>query len=262
MRNDLKDYADEEMKTGADDEKGQVNVKMEERKFVEGDRRKRGSDRRHWNDDRRQHDGKQHYNTEKQYQYGERWNVDREKREPDDAKQQTGDRRRKDCSTLHFYDSSKQRDARDNRDEKSFKKGQPSRTSSSKGPVDRAERFRDRTKNSGGFGVPPPPKEQSKTCERRRKREPDYAKQQMRDRCRKDYSYFNDSSKGRDARDTRNDRSFKKGQLSRTSSSKGPVDRAERFRDKTKNSGGFGVPPKKSDSEEKSKDEIKEKGKE
>ena len=155
VRNDSKDYADDEIKTGADDEKSQVNVKMGERKFVEGDRRKPDSDRRHRDDDRRQQDGKQHYDTDKRYRDGERRNVDREKREPDDAKQQTGDRRRKDYSTTQFYDSSKQRDGRDNRDEKSFKKGQPSRTSSSKGPVDRAERFRDKTKNSGGFGVPP-----------------------------------------------------------------------------------------------------------
>ena len=234
------------MKTGADDEKGQVNVKSEKWKFVEGDWRKPNSDRRHWNDDRQQQEGKQHYNTDKRYRDGERRNVDREKREPDDAKQQASDRRRKDCSTLHFYDSCERRDTRDTREV----------------PVNRAQRFQNRTKNSGGFGVPPPPKEQSKTCEQRRKREPDYAKQRMGDRRWKNYSHFNDSSKGRDARDTRNDRSFKKGQPSRTSSPNGPVNRAERFRDKTKNSGGFGVPPKKSDSEEKSKDEIKEKGKE
>ncbi|CAB4008055.1 Hypothetical predicted protein [Paramuricea clavata] len=192
-RNDSKDYADDEIKTVASEEKGRVNEKTEERHWVGGDRREPGndrsvrrqndgnrrqpdSDRQQRDDDRRQQDDSQRSNTEKRHRDGDRRNVEREKREPDDDKQQqTGDRRRKENPESRFYDSGRRNERntreRDTRDDRSYKgSGRlPYRPQTSGEPLGRAERFRDKTKNRGGFGVPPQPKEQQKKNENEEK---------------------------------------------------------------------------------------------
>ncbi|CAB4001709.1 Hypothetical predicted protein [Paramuricea clavata] len=146
-----------------------VNIKTED-----GNRRQPDSDRRQRDDDRRQQNDSQQSNTEKHHRDGDRRNVEREKREPvDDKQQQTADRRRREHPESRFYDSANERNTkeRDTGDDRPYKGSVrlPFGPQTSGEPLGRAEKFRDKTKNRGGFGVPPQPKEQPKKNENEEK---------------------------------------------------------------------------------------------
>ena len=169
-RNDSKDYAVDDIKTVAAEEKGHVNERVEEGRWADGDGNRRqgeGNKRqpygdRRQRDDRRQQDDKQHFKTEKPRRDGDKRYVDGEKREREENKQQVNERRRNDYHDSRSYDNKhNERNTRDIRDDRSYKS---TGRYPSKGPTDRAERYRDKSKNKGGFGVPPA-KEQPKKSE-------------------------------------------------------------------------------------------------
>ena len=173
LRNDSKDYTvTNDIKTVAAEEKGQVNERIEERLWADGDRRQgEGNKRqpyseRRQRDDKRPHDDKQHFKTEKTRRDGDKRYGEGEKREREEDKQQTGERRRNEYQDSRSYDNKRnERGTRDTRDDRSYK---GSVRNQSKAPTDRAERFRDKSKNKGGFGVPPP-KEQPKKSDNEEK---------------------------------------------------------------------------------------------